>query len=764
MTNEIDLHPLFINGLQCKVYDYSPYTIGTNKEDTIRPRKFETNKIWTKKEQTSYIESIFLHCALQPIIRFVSQNHTIIVDGYNRFLAIQNFCNNKLVLQENGLKQLKFLANKNFKKLTEKEINYFYHCDQMKIIDYSYQNAEKPITEEGEIEIQKYLYVIYNTILRLEIEEIQKAQFLNDNLTIQIKEKLQNDDHFFHKIEQLNLLNTNKKRNKIENILLNCRLLVASTYSNIYDFSNTNGIEERIEKNYLPNIKDLDSNEIFQDFNLNIELIHNKLIQTQKWKNYPILNNRPFIEATYWLISVIRKDHLFDPVKFDFMKYLDYFGTREEIMQNFPRLQANYKKNIYKKYKVVADYFTNETGIPMDVYFKKIDKQTSTPSIKNIEDLFHNNISCHVETKKVRDFLKELESGNTILRPPYQRKEVMNISLASKVIESILLGIKLPSILVHQTYKDDNIITEVVDGQQRILAILGFLEKPFRNMEGNLEFSNKSGYKLKNLRILHHYNNHKFQSDQGPILSNKDIEQILNSDLYIFKTTTTKRNYFDAVDNFVRLNKNICMIKENTYIMWSLTSDAKIIDYEKEVTKPFIGKLLPKQNQKRIPHMITLKLASYISSKINEKDEQTSMNRYSNISVSTWLQDFNKQKEKDFYQHNENIQKNRENYYHVLDLVEEFYQKCTCFLEQQNITVKQLFYVLEYKNAPLIYYYYLYALLGDISKSDICNHAFTIRDIVQSFFKKIKEEKMKPKAIESLLAYKQSQIRIYNTK
>ena len=56
-----------------------------------------------------------------------------------------------------------------------------------------------------------------------------------------------------------------------------------------------------------------------------------------------------------------------------------------------------------------------------------------------------------------------------MIRPSYQRSEVINLSKASAIIESILLGIPLPAIFI---YKKTNGISEVIDGQQRLLTII----------------------------------------------------------------------------------------------------------------------------------------------------------------------------------------------------------------------------------------------------------------------------------------------------
>ena len=99
---------------------------------------------------------------------------------------------------------------------------------------------------------------------------------------------------------------------------------------------------------------------LFNDFIININQIYNGLINTQKWQNYPNLNCKPFIEATYWLISVIRKDNLIDPFSFDFMKYLEIikyaiiFFPLVAFLFTFPFILVEYHKfgsiSVYKSF------------------------------------------------------------------------------------------------------------------------------------------------------------------------------------------------------------------------------------------------------------------------------------------------------------------------------------------------------------------------------------------------------------------------------
>jgi hypothetical protein len=66
--------------------------------------------------------------------------------------------------------------------------------------------------------------------------------------------------------------------------------------------------------------------------------------------------------------------------------------------------------------------------------------------------------------------------GTLSIRPPYQRRPVWTIRQKSNLIESILMRLPVPEIYVHTVTDEDGKTTyAVVDGQQRVRAILQFL-------------------------------------------------------------------------------------------------------------------------------------------------------------------------------------------------------------------------------------------------------------------------------------------------
>ena len=96
-------------------------------------------------------------------------------------------------------------------------------------------------------------------------------------------------------------------------------------------------------------------------------------------------------------------------------------------------------------------------------------------------------------TYTIDDICRLMKRQRFLVRPPYQREEVINKKKSSEIIESLLLGIKLPPIFI---FKKENGISEVIDGQQRILSILAFLGRGYMNEMGEDTKSKKDGFSL----------------------------------------------------------------------------------------------------------------------------------------------------------------------------------------------------------------------------------------------------------------------------
>ncbi|MFA6032251.1 MAG: DUF262 domain-containing protein [Myxococcota bacterium] len=87
----------------------------------------------------------------------------------------------------------------------------------------------------------------------------------------------------------------------------------------------------------------------------------------------------------------------------------------------------------------------------------------------------HWNSSPH-PLSDVRDWNA---TGRLELRPDFQRKEVWTLPAKIMLIDSILRGVPLPKVYLANEIRNDSTFRVVIDGQQRISAILEFLRDGF---------------------------------------------------------------------------------------------------------------------------------------------------------------------------------------------------------------------------------------------------------------------------------------------
>ncbi len=83
------------------------------------------------------------------------------------------------------------------------------------------------------------------------------------------------------------------------------------------------------------------------------------------------------------------------------------------------------------------------------------------------------NIKATVDTLPIVEFVGHAREDELDLNPPYQREYIWSNPDSQKLIESILRGIPLPSIILATVADDDKL--QIVDGKQRLTSILRFV-------------------------------------------------------------------------------------------------------------------------------------------------------------------------------------------------------------------------------------------------------------------------------------------------
>jgi len=177
----------------------------------------------------------------------------------------------------------------------------------------------------------------------------------------------------------------------------------------------------------------------------------------------------------------------------------------------------------------------------------------------------------------IDDILKKMRRRRFLLRPSYQRGEVISPTKASGIIESILLDVSLPPIFVFRRSDD---IAEVVDGQQRLLTILGFIGEHYLNERNEPVLPKKHRFPLRDLRILSELSGKRFDD-----LTDEQREKIFDFELFEVEIQEALNPHFDPVDLFVRLNDRPYPIKEHSFEMWNSWADKDCITRIRENTE-----------------------------------------------------------------------------------------------------------------------------------------------------------------------------------
>lgn len=111
------------------------------------------------------------------------------------------------------------------------------------------------------------------------------------------------------------------------------------------------------------------------------------------------------------------------------------------------------------------DWYDDETTLSEEYSIKEYDV-TASPNDFNLKTLF--------------DFV---DSGALVI-PGFQRNYVWDIGRASKLIESILLGLPIPQIFLYEESRNRFL---VIDGQQRLMSIFYFIKQRFPRKEKRVE-------------------------------------------------------------------------------------------------------------------------------------------------------------------------------------------------------------------------------------------------------------------------------------
>ena len=488
------------------------------------------------------------------------------------------------------------LAGKKYSQLDDNTRELF-EDTRIRILQFNVVDEPK-LDEEKEEKIKKEIFRRYNSgITPLQKYDIDRAAYIDDNLSNQLYDKIYNDSKLYDFLCEIILPKSKKKaskRDKVNIVVSLVRNLITLPLIPIYSYSKGSSKAEIICKYYYAKVANKNETKVLDKFSKVITYLI-RFNTICKKKNLYLCNNNLFYEVLYWAIDIVLENNgkISDDSIETAFEYInnaaDYPELWNHIINNpqkskeliFESTGSHYYSAINNRYNFIANIFQNIFEIDFQKYLKNPDVfSRMMESASEKDEISHYKINKPLpETLTIEDIISDMKKSRFLIRPNYQRSEVKNIQKASYLLESILLGINIPPLFI---YKRKDKIKEVVDGQQRLLTILGFLGKTYVDERGETVCTDKDKFRLSKLKILSELNGKTIET-----VGDKFEEKILEFPMDIIEIDAEQNPDFSQIDLFLRLNTKPYPIKENTFEMWNAYIDKDIFIKVKEIATKY---------------------------------------------------------------------------------------------------------------------------------------------------------------------------------
>lgn len=567
-TYSKSIDSLFSPRLRNKI-DYKPY--------------YQRNYVWDYNKATYFIESILLGTEIPPLIFFDNNSNIEIIDGRQRFETIMRFMENKFSLKPKGLQILTQLKNNSYDDLAknDREIIDKFLDAKLRIIEFKLVN-EPPLDKYLEDRIKKEIFSRYNSgITPLKKAEIDNAIYDDDALSEAFKEYFDNN---LHRLEELfnTFFKTREKDTKdvpTEKIMTFIRKSLILPMTPITYYARGTGRTDLITKLYEKLSDDSVNNEIdvINSFFKKVDLI-TKVRDFSIQKH--LKSNRLAFECFLWGLGILELEEI--ETKFNDELAENIANFIDANIESYTEQDYGFNKEVLTRYLKTAEFLSSNYQIDTSIYIspnalkraeiKELIKPNDTSTkLSELESLRLNK--PEPSRISIDDVVRLMNKRRFLVRPSYQRKEVINPTKASSIIESILLGITLPAIFI---FKREDGISEVIDGQQRLLTLLGFIGSEYIDEKGKSKSSKNHKFTLRKLKILNELSGEKFDT-----LNEEQKNKIYDFPLYLVEIDEVRNPQFDPIDLFIRLNDKPYPIRENSFEMWNSWVDIDIISYIK---------------------------------------------------------------------------------------------------------------------------------------------------------------------------------------
>ncbi|MFT4925297.1 MAG: hypothetical protein ACI8WB_001389 [Phenylobacterium sp.] len=594
---------------------------GKRKTINYRP-DYQRNYVWDEDKATFFIESILLGIEIPPLIMFISANDNKtyeVIDGRQRYETIVRFINKGFRLSKKGLRSLTGLKSLYFDEL-KPEIRQLFLDTTLRTIEFSTIGKHENQDKLEEL-IKKEIFWRYNSgITPLKSLEVQRARHLRDNFTELMDVEFADNPLWLTQFKRVFFAKTSAQPVTDAQCQAKIRELLVLEHFPINIYASASGRPDKVEWLYELYIEGAEDKEaILQTFITRIawlDKLFEQLNQSQ-WIIY---------QGVYWALVIIEQDGIDYNTVFDhttLSRLADAINTEIDMFIGDERGLFGVTN---QRFAYIASFFEAELAMQdiITVDFKPFLKRPlqakqNQQADKEIKDVISQLDSMRLNrpdavTITIEDIVSDMSNNHFLIRPNYQRHEVINNKKASGIIESMLLGIPLPSIFIFRR-KDG--VCEVVDGQQRLLSILSFIGEQYIDEKGIKTKSKYPNYKLsKNIRVLTDFGGKPYHQ-----LEEQWQDKIQDFELSVVYIDEKLNEHFDPIDLFIRLNNKPYPVKDHTFEMWNSYADRTFITSIKTIESQCRPWFYYRKDSTRMENEELLSVLAYLSYAQHQTDK-----------------------------------------------------------------------------------------------------------------------------------------------
>lgn len=541
---------------------------------------YQRDYVWPPFKGSYFMETILLHAEFTPIAIIEHKGVREVIDGRQRVETIDKFLKDQLTLKSTGLDVLWNLSDKKWSQFNA-EMQDRILASRIRIIVIRFNNPEEEISPDVELAVKRELFRRYNLgMTPLKKVEVYKAQYLQDPNINYFKKKFKNEEEFYTQVNDI----FNHRSKNIEILMQTIRqlLILHRIPINKYSMERDYIVNRYYDFMSFENRGNEQAREIYSQFKEKMSFLY--FVYQQVNKETKKATGLVY-ECLFWALSVLEVEKINFRDQYDeLVKKLVKFVTGN--INTFILDRSNQAPRVYERYEKVAKLFSAQFRVDFGKYLKnesfavahkeRLIRHMKEKARPGMEQEHFSKLDPTSTT--IKGIISLMQKRKFDLRPSYQREEVISVPKASALIESILKGLSLHPIYV---YIRTSGCYEVIDGQQRLLAILAFIGERYMTQDGDLVPSKNDGFALRLKTGMMQDLDHATFEDLSLELRNK----ILDFKISMIEIRQELNPNFRPEELFKRLNYKPFPIREHSFEFWNAYANPEIIKTIKELSQ-----------------------------------------------------------------------------------------------------------------------------------------------------------------------------------